>query len=288
MESPPTVERVPTHGASVALQSSSPDFRTLMEESQGARPLSNIFGYRNNINPLNMSIRRSPYGQLFTQETFSAHGVSHPVESAVIQQSQQYPASLERLQDEDFLPSMYPDQSDPIGLHSFVASSNPSNSNPAEPRTQFHAMSRHSHIDLVTSYQPVVADSRSRKRNHDGVDHSSKKRPALASISTVPPGNLKTDADDLSDAGSCCICMCDPDEGELARIDACDHSFCFTCIEKWAERENTCPLCKHRFTRITRVDKSKRKKGQKGTKKVKERNQRADLNSSNALEGLLG
>jgi hypothetical protein len=289
MESPPAVEPVPTHGPSTALQSSSSDFRTLMEESQGARPLSNIFGYHNNRNPLNMSFHRSPYGQLQVQDSSSVHAVSYPVEASVIEQQQQQtpPTSFERIQDEVFLPSIFTDEIDPIGLHSFP-----------EPRIPYHpTIAHHSHIDLVTSYQPVLSESRSRKRNHDDSDHSSKKGPsdhsskkgpALASVSAAPAENLKTDADELSDAGSCCICMSDSEEGELAQIDGCDHSFCFSCIEKWAERENTCPLCKQRFSRINRVDKSKRKKGQKGTKKVKDRNQRADINSGSSLEGLLG
>lgn len=81
--------------------------------------------------------------------------------------------------------------------------------------------------------------------------------------------------------------MCDPDAGELANIDGCDHKFCFSCIEKWSERENTCPLCKNRFNRINRVMKGKRKKGIKGTKKVKQRDQRADLNNNNGFDNLL-
>ena len=30
----------------------------------------------------------------------------------------------------------------------------------------------------------------------------------------------------------------------------CDHFFCLACIKKWAEIENTCPLCKKRFSCI--------------------------------------
>jgi len=81
--------------------------------------------------------------------------------------------------------------------------------------------------------------------------------------------------------------MCDVKPNDLAGINGCSHQFCFECIEKWAERENTCPLCKSRFTKIDRKSK-KRKKGQKNTKKVKQRDQRSDLVSGAALEGLLG
>lgn len=85
---------------------------------------------------------------------------------------------------------------------------------------------------------------------------------------------------------NCCICMCDVEPNDLALINGCDHRFCFGCIEKWAERENKCPLCKVRFTKIDRVNK-KRKKGTKNTKKVKDRDQRSDIIPGEALQGLL-
>jgi hypothetical protein len=81
--------------------------------------------------------------------------------------------------------------------------------------------------------------------------------------------------------------MGDVEPDDLAGISGCEHRFCFGCIEKWAERENTCPLCKNRFAKIDRINK-KRKKGQKNTKKVKQRDQRSDLVPGAALEGLLG
>lgn len=80
--------------------------------------------------------------------------------------------------------------------------------------------------------------------------------------------------------------MCDVKDDDLAGISGCDHKFCFECIETWAERENSCPLCKTRFTKIDRLSK-KRKKGQKKTKKVKQRDQRSDLVPGAALESLL-
>ena len=83
----------------------------------------------------------------------------------------------------------------------------------------------------------------------------------------------------------CCICLTVPAPGDVASINACEHVFCFDCIEKWAERENTCPLCKVRFTKIDRVHKKPRRtKAEvaakapvcKNTKTVKNRNQAAD------------
>jgi len=107
-----------------------------------------------------------------------------------------------------------------------------------------------------------------------------------------PPAQAKNDADygeeTEATGASCCICMSQPDYEEKSTIDGCDHQFCFGCISKWADRENTCPLCKHRFSKITRVHPVKRKKGAPpNSKKVKQRDQRADIISGTALEGLL-
>jgi hypothetical protein len=48
---------------------------------------------------------------------------------------------------------------------------------------------------------------------------------------------------------SCNICTESLTEGK-AVLD-CEHFFCLECIKKWAEIENTCPLCKKRFSQIT-------------------------------------
>ncbi|CAG9329354.1 unnamed protein product [Blepharisma stoltei] len=54
-----------------------------------------------------------------------------------------------------------------------------------------------------------------------------------------------------SRAEICGICL-NPIEFQ-GKLDCCKHPFCFDCIERWSETENTCPLCKLRFTSITRV-----------------------------------
>ena len=49
----------------------------------------------------------------------------------------------------------------------------------------------------------------------------------------------------------CCICL-----GEIGEVmgclTCCEHKFCFACISQWAEKSNTCPLCKQRFREIIR------------------------------------
>jgi hypothetical protein len=148
---------------------------------------------------------------------------------------------------------------------------------------------------------PVRPNTRSRKRQHtDQSNHVAsvpppRKRKLLpkqpVQLKKPPPGSKSEEEEEkkpsAETSSSCCICMCDVEHEELALINGCEHQFCFVCIEKWAERENTCPLCKVRFTKIDRVNK-RRKKGTKNTKKVKQRDQRSDLVPGAALEGLLG
>ena len=45
----------------------------------------------------------------------------------------------------------------------------------------------------------------------------------------------------------CSICKERPQDAALS---SCDHAFCMTCIQRWAKEENTCPLCRARFTTI--------------------------------------
>jgi hypothetical protein len=123
-----------------------------------------------------------------------------------------------------------------------------------------------------------------------------RRRAKVATNLKKPPPGPKVDVEEEKQSSpdgitSCCICMCDPDPEDQALINGCDHQFCFECIEKWSERENSCPLCKIRFTKIDRVQKQRRKKGIKSiknTKKIKQRDQRSDLVPGAALEGLLG
>lgn len=151
---------------------------------------------------------------------------------------------------------------------------------------------------------PTRRSSRTKRRSTDSsVDSTTavaspprKRQKRKASLKKPPPGSSakiseedsKPSATDISNA-NCCICMEEPKPIDVAKITGCDHLFCFECIEKWSERENTCPLCKVRFNRIDRVNKSKKKgdKAMKNLKRVKQRDQRSDLTPGAALEGLL-
>jgi hypothetical protein len=53
---------------------------------------------------------------------------------------------------------------------------------------------------------------------------------------------------------TCPICLDAPTSmTDVASISGCTHKFCFDCIDKWANTENRCPLCKSDFRTIDRV-----------------------------------
>jgi len=169
-------------------------------------------------------------------------------------------------------------------------------------RKRSHSSTRERTTEISAAPPLVSAPSRKRKNPSSATKGSRSKKINACDRKKPPPGsNFKKpppvaaseggndDAGDKKPAAvvhNCCICMSDVEPNDLAGVNGCDHKFCFGCIEKWSERENKCPLCKARFTKIERVQK-KRKTGIKNTKKVKQRDQRSDLGPGTALEGLI-
>ena len=72
---------------------------------------------------------------------------------------------------------------------------------------------------------------------------------------------------------TCVICMCKPKN--KAGLDCCQHEVCRKCIVKWSETENSCPLCKRKFTEV---------KTAKSTKKIKNKRQRPDHHRESVME----
>ena len=149
-------------------------------------------------------------------------------------------------------------------------------------------------LDSEDSTTPTKKPATGKKRSADEVDGTPKKKGEGTDDNTDD-----ADADKKKEAEQhCSICLDVPSREEVTKLNKCEHVFCFGCIETWADRENTCPLCKVRFTKIERVNKpppSKRRKkggggrkssGAKATKRIKTRDQREDLVSANPLEGL--
>ena len=48
----------------------------------------------------------------------------------------------------------------------------------------------------------------------------------------------------------CAICFDSTEDDSLAKIDGCQHKFCFQCIDTWSETKRECPLCRKPFSSI--------------------------------------
>lgn len=87
-------------------------------------------------------------------------------------------------------------------------------------------------------------------------------------------------------AATCGICLeAVNEQGVLQRRrdtgmleQACAHAFCFICVMTWAERTNTCPMCKARFNAVHRAP-QKTARGLGETVEVEDRDPTADNNS---------
>ena len=139
-------------------------------------------------------------------------------------------------------------------------------------------------LDEVAAKDDTHLESPTGKRKSD--DDS--KQPAKKKIKKEED-NLEEEESKEKANGSpktCCICLEEPTDQELATINVCDHHFCFTCIDKWSDQENKCPLCKVRFYKIDKVHKPKKRKAgdaegigdddERSSKRVRNRNQRCD------------
>uniref|UniRef100_A0A6S8JAS2 RING-type domain-containing protein n=1 Tax=Amphora coffeiformis TaxID=265554 RepID=A0A6S8JAS2_9STRA len=167
----------------------------------------------------------------------------------------------------------------------------------------------HHHAPRRSQRLAACSSTRETETNSNNASSEGRKRkapsPRKRAVRKKPPPSTKDDpeaatedrkpaaVEENEEGGepvSCCICMCEPEKEDISSINGCEHMFCFDCIGKWADRENTCPLCKCRFTSISRVHKIKRRKGEKqapNSKRVKQRDQRADVISGPAIEAML-
>ena len=175
------------------------------------------------------------------------------------------------------------------------------NSSTSRPNTRAYRKRNRNEISIPSSKKAKsTPDSNSVKtepsttnnNNNATTTPSSKKSCKSNTEPTKTPKKEEPNED-----SKCCICLDVPTSFELAKIDGCSHLYCFSCIEEWAKRENTCPQCKTRFTEIKRVHKvktGKRKRGTKGgkdscnVKKVKDRDQRSDYRQQNHLQNIVG
>lgn len=64
-----------------------------------------------------------------------------------------------------------------------------------------------------------------------------------------PSDAIEEEEEEIKDEPECPICL-SKIEKDSARINCCNHIFCFDCIKEWTDVANQCPLCKKRISRI--------------------------------------
>jgi hypothetical protein len=88
-------------------------------------------------------------------------------------------------------------------------------------------------------------NKRTCRRNDDDGDATPPSQPAAVRSQLAPPEPDPANT-------NCSICL---DRVTIqGKMDSCAHLFCFDCVRQWAEKENTCPLCKQRFHFLQKVD----------------------------------
>ena len=75
----------------------------------------------------------------------------------------------------------------------------------------------------------IPKERKSTKRTISGVTSSDSNNKPSAKVNQI-----------TEKEGECCICLEIPSDKEKAIINSCSHQFCWTCIEMWSEKENTC------------------------------------------------
>merc|ERR1712113_424402 len=66
---------------------------------------------------------------------------------------------------------------------------------------------------------------------------------------------------EINNLECCTICLDEMKAETQAKIDSCDHQFCYKCILEWGkEQENSCPLCRKTFNKITYMGEDKKEK----------------------------
>lgn len=117
----------------------------------------------------------------------------------------------------------------------------------------------------------IRTEARREKRREVESVSSSNKKPKQS------PRDKSPKPDEARGSPWCSICMNQPGRFQVSAIDSCVHEFCFDCISTWSQTENSCPLCKQRFTQVSRVHKARKCSNLTNTLVVEDRNQRSTI-----------
>lgn len=84
-----------------------------------------------------------------------------------------------------------------------------------------------------------------KKRKRNSADHDVNQR----ALKRRKSGDIQEDEEQVFE--DCPICLEKQDSTTTAKLDCCQHTFCFDCIKKWGEKSNECPVCRRRYHRIS-------------------------------------
>ena len=73
---------------------------------------------------------------------------------------------------------------------------------------------------------------------------------ASAAVFSQSMNNMEDNAISRAD-DQCAICLDCTDSSNVATVSGCGHTFCFSCIDSWANQKNDCPLCKEKISLVT-------------------------------------
>eukprot|EP01084_Bolivina_argentea_P229345 387118_1 len=96
--------------------------------------------------------------------------------------------------------------------------------------------------------------------NQHSSDINSLKKKSINIMKLLPTMKLKILSEYESkteEVTNCMICLNAITETNKASISSCVHSFHFNCIRSWSYIENSCPICKQKFTHIKNISNNK-------------------------------
>ena len=106
-------------------------------------------------------------------------------------------------------------------------------------------------------------------------------------MNTIPEVVVtKEDLDAENTNGECAICLTDQSIGQMAARMPCGHLFCGSCLKRWLEKSNTCPVCRYEVETDNPEYEARRMQNMKG-RKMRFRHRELETKAVPELRGLM-